>query len=150
MRKGERTMQKQKNGKRYDTSTASFLTITKWKGNASAVYLKRTGEIFMQDLENDELIILNSKEQEQARTIESIKKRIEEVLDFSLSEKVQINPFIRETTKQKLAELETALRLSASEIVDNAILNDYKEYTEKKAERIEALKSIRARLQKKS
>jgi siroheme synthase (precorrin-2 oxidase/ferrochelatase) len=143
-------MQKQKNGKRYDTTTASFLTITKWKGNASAVYLKRTGEIFMENLDTNELVILNSKEQEQARTIESIKKRIEEVLDFSLSEKIQINPFIRETTKKRLEELEAVLRLSASEIVDNAILNEFKDYTEKKAERIKALESIRARIERKS
>ena len=143
-------MQKQKNGKRYDTATASFLTITKWKGNASAVYLKRTGEIFMENLETNELVILNSKEQEQARTIESIKRRIEEVLDFSLSEKIQINPFIRETTKKRLEELEAVLRLSASEIVDNAILNEFKDYTEKKAERIKALESIRARIERKS
>lgn len=139
-------MKAQINGKRYDTETANFLTITKWTGIACAVYFKKTGEIFLQDLENSKIVVLTADEQEQIQEITSIKERIREIKAFSMSSKIQINPFIRESTKGKLEELEQILKLSASEIVDNAIINEHKDYERKKAERMSAIDEIKKRI----
>ena len=128
-------MEKQINGKRYDTSSAKFITVTKHNNVACAVYLKKTGELFCHNLEANIILPLSEREQGELKKQKEIAKRIEDATKFIKASKTQINPYITTKTRELLQSLATELGISESEVVERAII-DAKENNER-------LKSLR-------
>ena len=114
-------MQKQINGKRYDTESAKFVTITKYQNCACAVYLKKTNELFCQNLESGNIIVLTPQEQRKLLQLPEIKARINEITAFMKAPKVQINPYITLSARAVLTNLAEEKGLSESEIIEKAI-----------------------------
>ena len=114
-------MQKQINGKRYDTESAKFVTITKYQNCACAVYLKKTNELFCQNLESGSITVLTPQEQGELLQLPEIKARINEITAFIKAPKIQINPYITLSARSILTNLAEEKGLSESEIIEKAI-----------------------------
>lgn len=137
-------MEKQINGKRYDTSSAKFITVTKHNNVACAVYLKKTGELFCHNLEANIILPLSEREQSELKKQKEIAKRIDDVTKFIKASKTQINPYITIKTRELLQSIAAELGISESEVVERAII-DAKEKNEKlKALRISAIEKLEA------
>lgn len=120
-------MEKQIKGKRYNTDSAKFVTIIELNNNACAVYLKKTNELFCQNLETEEIIILSPTEQQKILAHNEVRKRIEEITKFMKAQKIQINPYITIQTRQILTSLAEEKGQTESEIVEKAIIELQKE-----------------------
>lgn len=137
-------MEKQINGKRYDTSSAKFITVTKHNNVACAVYLKKTGELFCHNLEANIILPLSEREQGELKKQKEIAKRIEDATKFIKASKTQINPYITTKTRELLQSLATELGISESEVVERAII-DAKENNERlKSLRRTAIEKLKA------
>lgn len=136
-------MQKQINGKRYDTESAKFVTITKYNDCACAVYLKKTKELFCQNLESKTIIVLTPQEQTELLKHPEIKKRISEITEFMKAPKIQINPYITLHARAVLTTLAEKKGLSESEIIEKAIIELEKEDNRITALRESAIEKIK-------
>ena len=136
-------MQKQINGKRYDTESAKFVTITKYNDYACAVYLKKTKELFCQNLESKTIIVLTPQEQTELLKHPEIKKLISEITEFMKAPKIQINPYITLHARTVLTTLAEKKGLSESEIIEKAIIELEKEDNRITALRESAIEKIK-------
>lgn len=137
-------MEKQINGKRYDTDSAKFITVTKHNNVACAVYLKKTGELFCHNLETNVLLPLSEQEQCNLKKQKEIAKRIEEVTKFLKATKTQINPYITIETRAVLQSLSAELGISESEVVEKAIISAKESNERLKELRKSAIEKIKA------
>ena len=138
-------MEKQIKGKRYDTKSAKFITVTKHNNAACAIYLKKTGELFCHNLETNGIIPLSEQEQNNLKKQKEIANRIEEATKFLKATKTQINPYITIETRSILKSLSEELGISESEVIEKAIINAKESNERLKELRKSAIEKIKER-----